>query len=98
MLRPHIKSVQGDTFSIAVDVDFQGKGLPYTISTVDQFTTWGTGIWNQSLWASSKIRGEDVYSITALGRCAAIAFGFESGNGPYEFYAAAITFETGGLL
>ena len=98
MLRPHIRSGPGETFSIAVDVDFQTRGVPYTVSPNETFAQWNTGLWNNALWAGAKIRGEDVYSITALGRCAAIAFGFESSTGPYEFYAAAITFETGGLL
>lgn len=98
MLRPHIRSAPGETFSIAVDVDFQSKGLPYTVSNNETYSQWNQGLWNNALWAGSKIRGDDVYSVTALGRCAAIAFGFESAAGIYEFYAAAITFETGGLL
>lgn len=98
MLRPHVRSAPGETFSIGMDVDF--KEAPFTYTTFSSGTSydWNTGLWNQALWSAPKIRGEDVYSLTALGRAASISFAFESTTDPYEFYAAAITYETGGLL
>jgi hypothetical protein len=98
MLRPHVRSAPGETFSIGMDVDF--REAPFTYTTFNSGTNydWNTGLWNQALWSAPKIRGEDVYSLTALGRAASISFAFESSTDAYEFYAAAITYETGGLL
>lgn len=98
MIRPHVKSAPGETFSIGIDVDFKDVAFTYTTQNTQNVYNWNTGLWNQALWSAPKIRGEDVYSLTALGRCASISFAFESSAGVYEFYAAAITFETGGLL
>lgn len=98
MIRPHVKSAPGETFSIGIDVDFQEAIFTYTTQNNEVTFDWNTGLWNQALWSAPKIRGEDVYSLTAFGRAASISFAFESTTGPYEFYAAAITYETGGLL
>ena len=98
MLRPHIKSGPRETFSVAVDVDFQDSALASTVGGADIASYWDIDTWNTALWAGTKIRGDDVYSLTALGRCAALSFGFESASAQYEFYAAAVSFETGGLL
>jgi hypothetical protein len=98
MIRPHVKSAPGETFSIGTDVDFKEVPFTYTTQNTEVGFNWNSGLWNQSLWSAPKIRGDDVYSLTAFGRCASISFAFQSTTGPYEFYAAAITFETGGLL
>jgi hypothetical protein len=98
MIRPHVKSAPGETFSIGTDVDFKEAPFTYTTQNTETGYNWNAGIWNQALWSAPKIRGEDVYSLTAFGRCASVSFAFQSTTGPYEFYAAAITFETGGLL
>ena len=98
MIRPHVKSAPGETFSIGTDVDFKEAPFTYTTQNNEGGFNWNAGLWNQALWSAPKIRGEDVYSLTAFGRAASISFAFESTTGPYEFYAAAITFETGGLL
>lgn len=98
MIRPHVKSAPGETFSIGTDVDFKEAPFTYTTQNTESGFNWNAGLWNQALWSAPKIRGEDVYSLTAFGRCASVSFAFESTTGPYEFYAAAITFETGGLL
>ena len=98
MIRPHVKSAPGETFSIGTDVDFKEAPFTYTTQNTETGFNWNTALWNQALWSAPKIRGEDVYSLTAFGRAASISFAFESTTGPYEFYAAAITFETGGLL
>jgi len=98
MIRPHVKSAIGETFSIGTDVDFKEAPFTYTTQNNETGYNWNVGLWNQALWSAPKIRGEDVYSLTAFGRCASISFAFESTTGTYEFYAAAITYETGGLL
>jgi len=98
MIRPHVKSAPGETFSIGTDVDFKEAPFTYTTQNTETGYNWNAGLWNQALWSAPKIRGEDVYSLTAFGRCASVSFAFQSTTGPYEFYAAAITFETGGLL
>lgn len=98
LIRPHIKSAPGESFSIGIDTDFREVALTYTTQSSEVSYNWNAGLWNLALWSAAKIRGEDAYSLTAFGRCASISFGFESTAGPYEFFAAAITYETGGLL
>lgn len=96
LLRPSVKAETGYTFQLAVDVDF--KTADYSAVSVGTASLWNTAIWDVALWAAPRVSSDDIYSLTNIGRAAAMSLAIETTLGGFELFAAAITFERGGLF
>lgn len=98
LARPSVKTPTGLKFSMAVDCDFQ-EGVFGTVQVGEPSASlWNTAIWNVSLWDYPQISSEDSYSLTNIGRAASLSIAVETKVGGFEMYAAAITFELGGIF
>lgn len=98
MARPQVRTPAGLKFSMAIDTNFNPSEFSSVQVADNANALWGTAVWNEALWDSPKLSSEDVYSLTNLGRAASLSLAVQTQAGGFEMYAAAITYEQGGLF
>lgn len=98
LVRPQVKATPNFRFSLAVDCDFDDGTFQSIVTSGVTGSLWDTSLWNVALWSAPDISVNDVYSLTNLGRAASLSLAVQCNGTPFEMYAAAITYERGGLL
>jgi hypothetical protein len=97
MARPIINGIDGLTFSMAIDCNFNTSEFATVQTETGTLANWDAAIWDTALWAGAKLHSEAWYSLANLGRCASLSLAIETISGGFELFTCNITYEQGGL-
>lgn len=99
MARPMLIGDTSMRFLMNVDTDFADRVISDTVTTEGvSGAEWDVATWDVSSWDGGADYRADWYSLSGVGRCAALRMKGTARNATFNLSAINITYETGGVL
>ena len=99
LARPIITASNAVSFALGVDMDFEDGALSGTVVTeASENARWNVAAWGSARWRRAEVSSKNWYSISGLGRAAALKMNGQFRNTSMRLSAIHVIYTPGGML